>query len=230
MANTGEYLIRGGLPAEEYRLVEDGFMIQTPVDDRGLVDIYEHVKLVKQTLSPEIDWKQHQSNIHHFYWPARLYKNTEEAGAQNIQSIFCGLPVHKGLLPIQFQNWLHRISEPPEVPEQEVMEYRIESWKVANDLFQAVRNFKRRDRCLRKVYSQVLENPELREIDEIEKELLSDLYGNFFNKYEKLHQRLFTIPEEFRLVDPDTPFDQLNKELGKLAGSTSLILNRLVAA
>lgn len=228
MANHPELYREGGLPAEDFRLVGNNFMIQTPTDDRGLVEIAEHIKLVKMTLSPGINWNYQSSNIHHFYWPAHLYNKAND-NVQTQEIIFRNLPIHKGLLPIQFHNWMHRISEPPILPKPEVIEYRNESWFVANKLFQAVRKYKRQDRSLRKVYLEVSKNPELADSDEIEIEILTDLYENFFSRYEKLHKELFNIPKEFRLVDPDKPFDQLNKDLGRVAGCNALILKRQVA-
>jgi hypothetical protein len=38
----------GGYPAEQYRLVDPDYRIDTPVDSRGLVDIHRHIDLVKQ--------------------------------------------------------------------------------------------------------------------------------------------------------------------------------------
>lgn len=226
MAKSGEYLITGGLPAEEFRLIGNDFMINTPVDDRGLVDISEHIRLVKMTLSPDINWINQTNNIHHFYWPAHIYNNSDDNQTKEIK--FRNLPVHKGLIPVQFHNWMHRISIPPEIPSAEVIDYRLESWFVADKLFQAVRQYKRQDRSLRKHYLNRSNDSEIDDMETIEKELVSDLYIKFFDKYPKLHDKLFQIPKEFRLVDPEKSFDQLNKDLGKIAGSNALTLKRLV--
>ena len=228
VVRRGEALVGAGYPAEHYRLVELDFRLETPIDGRGLIDTTQHVDLVKQTLSSRIDWKNHATNMHHFYWPARDYADTSE-DPTSLESTFRNLPIHKGIMPVQFHNWLHRISEPPELPSKEVMEYRVEAWGVAARLFDAVRSYKRKTRSLTEFFLQDQAKSSIEELSDVDREVLDDLYSEFFETYPTLHQKLYEVPGEFQLVDPDQPFELINKQLGKIAGASTLHFTRHIS-
>ncbi len=96
---------------------------------------------------------------------------------------FRGLPLHIVRLPKELHAFVHAVTLPVEAPSEEVMAYRIESWRIAKELFNSVRIIKNRryltnDEAARRVNKQVLEDK--------------------FEKLEKGLQRASSLPEEFR--------------------------------
>lgn len=217
----------GGYPAEQYRLVDPDYRIYTPVDSRGLVDIHRHVDLVKQTLSSEIEWSGRAVNIHHFYWPSSDYPSIFSSNRE-LELKFRNLPIHLGVMPNQFHNWLHKISEPPAKPPTETMEYRVQSWEVAASLFNTVCDYKRRTRRYLGTVLEGLDRSYLGALTDVEFEVINDLYDDFFDRLSSVHQELYRVPEEFRLVDPDLPFDTLTRTVGKMVGAKALYFTRTV--
>ncbi len=217
----------GGYPAEQYRLVDPDYRIDTPVDSRGLVDIHRHIDLVKQTLSDEIDWSGQEVNTHHFYWPSTDYPSIF-SGNRELELKFRSLPIHLGAMPVKFHNWLHKISEPPVKPRNEVMEQQVQSWEVAASVFNTVSDYKRRARRYLEVVLGDLDRSYIGALTDMELEVINDIYDDFFDKLSNVHQELYRVPEEFRLVDPDLPFDTLTRTVGKIVGAKALYFTRTV--
>lgn len=166
--------------------------LPTPVDDRGIVDAERLIAVGMQSVSPEYDWrepftandKRPYNDIHHLHWPKTRYPATEEnATAKEFRNLHINLVN----VPRVFHNWLHVVTEPPAVPEQEVMRYYIDAQHVVVSLFQLVQYGKR-----------VLRNPQLDDA-KIEQHLIRwfDLFNNGVEEHRK-------IPTDFQLVDLST--------------------------
>lgn len=123
------------LPPEEYRLfrpeVDD--LIETPLDERGLVHLDNLIAAVKATVLPEYDWTSKMNDVHHLQWYNTLYN---QHPSQDVAIEFRGLVNRMAYVPRVFHNWLHRITIPPPVPEEEVMRHSIEAQRVAVSLFE----------------------------------------------------------------------------------------------
>lgn len=106
--------------------------LSTPVDDRGLVD---HQKLVSCVV-PSAKFQSHKSfeDTHHVYWHMKtvLTPNHDTDLAETYRE----LPINKILMPRYLHEAIHETTVPPRLPDNEVMEYRVEAWKIARTLFQ----------------------------------------------------------------------------------------------
>src|SRR4051812_48225255 len=100
-------------PPDTWLINPDKDKFETPVDDRGFVDINTLIRAVKETVSSDYEWLDNV-NVHHFYWKEEWY-HSRFIGMNALR--FRELPVHKALLPVEFHNWLHRVTLPPDIPD-----------------------------------------------------------------------------------------------------------------
>lgn len=231
-AQWGDIAGATGLPPEDAWLInpyKDKF--PTPVDDRGLVDIGVLIQAVKDTVDPNYKWPSHLS-VHHFYWEEAFYRSVF---AGEWARKFRELSIHKGIVPRVFENWLHIVTLPPDVPDPEVMRQRVLSWAVAEDLFgsvcRAVAWEKRARKRAEDVQNNLINLPEaFNGEDLLGKEILQEILRRHFRGVEMHLARLNEVPEEFRLVDPTDDTEVLAQQLGRLVGPRALHLVRAVAA
>jgi len=225
------------LPPREHWLVDIlDTQLETPVDERGLVDPHQLVELVKSTISPEYEWPNRLST-HHLYWKGYWY-GFPSAGLQ--AESFRELPIHRILVPRVFENVLHKVTVPPDVPSEEVMEHRIESWSVAKSLFKSVRTVvqweKRADQYLSLAVDGPMPEGYTTE-DEIGRAILRDTVQRHFRGVEMHMERLHTVPSEFRLIEPDQQIgtsaerrQQYVQQLGRVVVPRALPMTRLLRA
>lgn len=116
-----------------YDVSKEG-LIPTPVDSRGLVDFKALVTVVDNTVVPEYVWPSEFNDIHHLQWPRAFYGYQFGETVDRIQ--FRNLAISQAILPRTFHNWIHAVTAPPDVPSEEVCEYRIETERVVKSLFQ----------------------------------------------------------------------------------------------
>lgn len=145
---------RLNLPPLEVRLfnTETDDMIETPLDERGLVDLDALVAVVKGTVVPEFNWASNQNTEHHLQWYERLYKEHDNP---SLAVSFRGLSNRRAYIPKMFHNWTHRITLPPPVPSEDAMFYSVEAQRVAiflsrtaSDALRLTRSKKFNDRTL----------------------------------------------------------------------------------
>ncbi len=126
---------RDRLPPEEVRRYDPRYdgLIETPVDERGLVDLNKLVAVAKETVEPGYMWESHQNDIHHLQWVGRHY---DIAGAfSDVDTkVFRNLVNRKAYVPRLFHNWIHFVTTPSPVPSDEVMRYSIDAQRVAMSL------------------------------------------------------------------------------------------------
>jgi hypothetical protein len=108
--------------------------LETPVDERGLVDLDQLVTLVKQTVRPEFSWSSSFNDIHHLQWFASNYSGSEATGGLVDMGEFRELVNRKAFIPRVFHNWIHHVTLPPPVPSIEVMKYSVDAQRVAMSL------------------------------------------------------------------------------------------------
>ncbi len=226
--HRGDIAGEPGLPPRDAWLIDpEKTKLATPVDSRGLVIPEELIETVKSTIAADYDWPRHLS-IHHLYYEGYLYKST-------IRQSFRELPINKALLPRVFENWLHKVMVPPEVPTEEVMLQRMESWHVAKSLFKSVRKMTVWERRARR-RAQLLRDcpdilpPEYGQEDIIGQEYFDSIMETHFKGIEHGLDRLRSLPAEMRLIDPNASDEDLKKGLGKLVVPQALQLVDLVAA
>lgn len=226
------------LPPPDARLINpDRFpdrRIPTPTDERGLVDIPQLITDVKETVDPNYVWPNGLS-VHHFYWPAAWYPYDRVITSTENPALFRNLPIHKGLVLRTFENWLHKITLPPEMPEKEIMVYRVDAWLVARDLFRMARTTVQWEKRARRRRELIIANPAIIKegfngIDVIGEEIMHEVLEKNFRGFEHQLQKQEKIPEEFRLLDITGTPRQVATDLGKIMTRSSLQLVQSIAA
>lgn len=126
-------------PSRESILIPEGEKIETPTDSRGIVDLGRLITEVTAYVDPGYEWGR-ETDRHHLHWFSSIYKGAnlfmqnEALGRE-----FRGLPIHIVWIPKDLHAFIHTITLPVEAPSEEVMAYRIESWRVAYLLFNATK-------------------------------------------------------------------------------------------
>lgn len=205
--------------------------LETPVDDRGLVQQDALIDMVYDLIDPNFRWPKELS-IDHVYHDEEWYYSVwaPECGGE-----FRELPIHKMLVRRMWENVKHKVVIPPAVPSEEVMRYRLESWAVASGLLRSIRNTERvRYFALQRFVERGGSPGELTDeffgLDEIAQEWALDRLSRYARVTEIGLERLERIPPEFRLVRPDTPLSEMAERLAKIAGAEALhMVNRPAA-
>jgi hypothetical protein len=221
-----------GFPPRDTWLVNpDTDKIDTPVDDRGFVDVDRLIQAVKATIDPSYQWPD-KINEHHFYWEEEWY-HSQLIGARALH--FRELPVHKALLPIEFHCWLHRITIPPDVPDPELIRIRNMSWGVAKDLFNSSREYVRFEKRVRRRAELIERKPEILPvhfggIDRAGQEYIEQMSQKHFEGIRMTLDRLDLIPEEDRFVDIDAEPHEIAATLGRIIVPVAMKLTNAIAA
>ena len=191
------------LPPEEVRLWEgsrDG-LLDTPVDECGLVDLDELVQLGKELVVPGYDWSSPFNDVHHLQWPKSQYARDD------IRHAFREQVQRKAYLPRRFHNWLHLVTLPPALPSEEAMRNSIAAEKTARALAATA------ERAVRLTRKKGVSEAQLaRRLEEA------------FDTYTLYVENAREVPEEFQLVkleeiEANTVDEMLaaNRHLGKRA-------------
>lgn len=133
-----ERTVREDLPPRDVWTHNPMHLIETPIDDRGLVDFGELISVIKGTVDPSYTWDSPFNDRHHLQWPRRFYSDDQSGTGPN-PAEFRHLGIGVVRVPRYFHNWVHLITVPPPVPSKEVMQYRIDAQRVALNLFEQVR-------------------------------------------------------------------------------------------
>jgi hypothetical protein len=222
------------LPPPDARLIDPNKeKIKTPVDERGLVIVGDLIDVVKETIDPDYICRG-MTSIHHIYWPEAWYlhpANVDEVNA----AAFRDLPIHKARLPRIFENWLHLVTLPPPKPSPEVMQYRLEAWEVAVDLFNTASGIVLNEKRMRRRAVRVANSPEILNSsfggeDREAKRYFQEEFRSHLDGWHMHLQRLHNLPKEFRLIDPPDNPGAIATNLGKLVRPEALLLTRTVAA
>lgn len=177
------------LPHPDYWLVDpEKEKMDTPLDDRGLVDPYLLVKNVLSTLSSDFNPK-FLKDTHHLYWPKCFYPRG------TVDRQFREIAPHKVKVPQDLHGWIHRVTLPPKMPDTELVQHHVEFYDAARELFHAVRRIvqlqREKDRLLGKLPPQTITGT-----------VKSRQKGIATNKrnVERYMERLATVPTELMPV------------------------------
>ena len=221
------------LPPSDAWLIERGEKFDTPTDGLGIVDISRTISLVRACIDPYYIWDPALS-VHHFQWDKSMYPERKQSGRPNPR-VFRELPPHKGLVLREFENVLHEVTLPAPVPEEEVMYYRIEAWKVASSLFKKARDVLQQERKRRHRRANVAANPQLvaegfNGQDVIGEEIMQEILEKDFRGVEIHRKQNSQIPPEFRFFDSEAPLTEVAGDLGKIVIPRSVKLYKAIAA
>jgi hypothetical protein len=231
MARRGE--LPASLPPLEYWLIDPDEKLDTPVDSLGIVDPQATVALVRSCVDPRYRWSP-RLGVHHFVWPESAFPHVRVPGRPNPHA-FQDLPPHKGLMFREFEDFLHEITTPAPLPEEEVMHYRIEAWKVASALFNKARDVVRWERRKRRRQRYVASNPNLleegfRELDPIGEEIMQEILEKDLRGVQIHLEQNSQLPPEFRFFDSEAPLVEIAGTIGRIAVPRSQKLYKALAA
>ena len=165
-----------------HHVKSDG-LINSPLDERGLVDLNKLIDVVKLTVDTEYEWTSSRNDTHHLQWYSALYTNDD---AVVDRQAFRDLISRKTIVPRTFHNWVHHITEPPAMPSDEVMQYSIDAERVAISLARTA------SRAIRLVRSKLLDEA-----------TLNGRLNDALEYYNDCVNRARCIPGEFSLVNVD---------------------------
>jgi hypothetical protein len=175
---------------------------------------------MKTTVEPDYDWHSTFVDIHHLQWPDRWYKRTSDS--EWSPHIFRNLAISKLQVPRVFHNWVHRTTEPPEMPSEEVMRYRIEAQRIALSLFREVKHAKTANRRLG-----------------MDEEALSLRLTERFDAFASIFEQAKQMPSEFQLLPFENfqlrtteDMNRIGTKLGRFAvvsSATDRVKRRLAA-
>jgi hypothetical protein len=226
------------LPPREFWLIDPAKeKIDTPVDDFGLIDIPKLITVAKGFVDRAFQWSRKPPNrrVHHFYFPDSSYIRDTSPEATVNPAGFRNLPPNKGDMDLMFERWIHEITIPAAVPDNEVMAWCVESWSVSRDLFLLTRKEVRTGRSQKKRAELVAKNPGiLREcqagIDVAGEYYFGQEQDNSRRGLELALGRLERLPTEFRVCDPQELSHERIVSIGRPALKGSLNLISAVAA
>ncbi|HVX24144.1 MAG TPA: hypothetical protein VG992_02265 [Candidatus Saccharimonadales bacterium] len=209
--------------------------IPTPVDAHGLIDVNSLITTVKSLIKPEYEWPRRTSR-HHLYWTEESYREFNERFPSSRAIAFRELPINIGLMPRQFENVIHYVTQPALVPDPYVMGMRVEAWRVAHNLFQNAREAVQLERKARRravflaKHPQVLK-PEFNGEDVIGKEIVAEMFSRYFRGMNQHFEALEDLPTEFHIVNREATPVSIATNLGKIIGNRSLpLINKVRAA
>jgi hypothetical protein len=203
--------------------------IPTPIDERGLVDTDAVIAIAKSTVDPEYKW-QKDPDIHHFYWYEGWYPDNFVPSNPHV---FRNLAIHKGLMPRDCHEWIEKITIPPAVPTASVMQYRIEAWSIAKNLFKSARMTINRERqainrpLTLELHSDVLTKSQGSNIDKV---WLHKEFERHFNGVLINLGRNANLPPEHRLIDQEKDIDEIATALGRVVRKKAIDCRPLLRA
>jgi hypothetical protein len=115
------------------------------------------------------------------------------------------------------------------------MDYRVDAWRVARDLFKTARKTVQWERMVQRRRKLIAENPTIvpegfNGVDIIGEEIMQEVLERHFRVFELQLTRQDKIPEELRIVDLSGSPSEVAASLGKLVAKPSLRLVRSIAA
>lgn len=200
--------------------------MQTPLDERGLVDIGQLMEGVRSYIVPTFLWPDCPSE-HHLYWLASWYTQTEkETNGEIPAGRFRELPINKIDMPRMFHTVLHHVTLPPKMPDPEIMRFQIEAWNVVSNLFVAV---SKRARLMRAVGRHLTQQQLTVEREIVARKFMEERSARLFGGIAMHLEALEKIPEEHRPVDINASDDEILQSVGRVITKGCRPLGGLVA-
>jgi hypothetical protein len=193
------------LPPHEHWLINPAKMqIETPTDERGLVNIRALVALGKATIDQTYMWDTRKVRDDHLYWPETAFRKLAWKIDDSLPMVFRNLPPNIVRFPLDFERWKHAITIPADFPSLEVMDYYTQAWFTARDLYISVAKAVEWERLHRRRKAGLLagtsvarpRNPE----DVISEEYIAGTLADYFKGASRLLEQHQRLPQEFRLI------------------------------
>lgn len=158
----------------------------TPTDSRGFVDVAALFSELESYVGEDYLWRGPEDD-HHEFWYASIYTTRHFFSEdEQLARQFRSLPIHILRIPRGLHDFLHTVTLPVEAPSEEVMQYRIESWRIACSLFNSVNQLRAR---------KFLTN------EELGRRATKTMLKNKFKSLEKDMKAVEELPPEFKFFD-----------------------------
>lgn len=194
--------VTDGLPPRDAQLwdVRKEGCLPTPLDEHGLVDLNELIKLGKATIEGEFDWSSRE-DVHHLQWPKAAYTDDK------LYQEFRELRQRKVIVPRVFHNWVHFLTEEPPLPSDDIVAMCVRAGKTVHALASmaglAVR------------ISRMPNIPEQKREDRLNEAL--ELYTTRIETIDSIPHEFHPVPaEELRVYTVDELLE-VSRKLGKKA-------------
>lgn len=107
--------------------------IQTQYDSNGILDRRALLQGIMGSVATEYHWQGSYTGPHHLMWPRRAYLQPKNTNVRaDIATQYRASPTLQIILPRELHDYLHRITEPPTMPDIDVMEqYNLEQSQVS---------------------------------------------------------------------------------------------------
>lgn len=194
--------------------------VPTPVNQYGLVkkDVLESMVFSAfQSLYPDQPelWQAHPLTKHHLYWPKQDYlANTQPMTAiQKIRQDFRSLEHNQLEVARVPHNILHDITLEPEMPDDDIMQYRLQYAHLGNTAFRSAMWVIKLDRQLRRLRGELPSQGEIGTATSRQRGIDRNL-----RKYYQSIEEIAEIPQELHVikVDPNKSLRVVARSLGPL--------------
>lgn len=104
--------------------------LQVPISEHGIPLPRELIEQVLASVAVRHHWTGHY-DVHHVAWPEAEYKRINKETGSVLGGQYRGTAALKIRLPRQLHNYIHTVTEPPAIPDADVMEQWVrEKWQV----------------------------------------------------------------------------------------------------
>jgi hypothetical protein len=213
----------------ETKKVEQEYILEAPIDERGVVDIFKTVELALSLVDDTYLWPRDspRPDIHHFVWERSRYHPRHYNGSLIPRDYRDKIAFHKGYLPRQLHDFIHATIAPPPVPSFDVMEGRVKDYELAVRLFESARGAV----TARRKPGKISGVPSCKETGEIllGEEILAQIMLNFEGNFEATKTGLQPGNEfiDYAHVTKQPP-ETVARLLGRVAGCSAVNLMPLV--
>lgn len=113
--------------------------IETPYTEHGIVDKQELFRRLLGSVATDYHWEGSFAGPHHLMWPrtAYCYPAVSHQRAETTAH-YRGCPSLKVILPRELHDFTHRVTEPPQVPDLDVMEQYLREQEQVRRLYATI--------------------------------------------------------------------------------------------
>lgn len=207
--------------------LSDEFLLAAPVDDRGVVKVFDTIDTALAEVDPSYRWPNQECDVHHFVWRWNDYKPIANEGSL-IPMRYREIAFQKGYLPRQLHNLLHAIIAEPQKPTLEVMEGRVVAYHTARHLFKTAKLAAKYNKDPQSFLTAP--RKKWRSLN-IEEAALSETIVKIRESYSsRFDEEIFQNEEMFDLQQmSQDPMDKVATYLGRFAAISEINLNPYIA-
>ena len=115
------------------------YPIETPYDEFGIVDKRALLSSVMGSVAAGYIWTGSYTGPHHIMWPRNAYQAISPKSLRPTATHFRGNPSLKVILPRQLHDYLHVVTEPPLMPDSDVMRQYTHEQHNVHRLYDTIR-------------------------------------------------------------------------------------------